>query len=39
MRLPMWVAVSGDGDDLHDFGDGGDGCGMGREEFEGLGIS
>ena len=39
MRLPMWVAVSGNGDDLHDFGDGGDGFGMGREEFEGLGIS
>ena len=39
MRLPIWVAVSGDGEDLHDFGDGGDGFGVGREEFEGLGIS
>jgi len=30
----MWVAASGDGDDLHNFGGGGDGFGVGREEFE-----
>jgi len=34
MGLPMWVAASGDSDDLHNFGGGGDGFGVEREEFE-----
>jgi len=34
MRVPICVNVSGDGDDPHDFGDGGNGFDVGREEFD-----